>query len=130
MAIPTELKHDIPEPGRDISADTSRHPLDPLYAEELDQVVGILKREKYLGDSVRVASLNLVEPPKHLIEKQQAESERKALAVLIDRGKRTSYEAMVDLIADSVISMKELPPGVQPSMMLDEFAECEDAVRR
>jgi primary-amine oxidase len=56
--------------------------------------------------------------------------ERKALAVLLDRGKRASYEVVVDLVSKSVGSVTPLPSGVQPSVMLDEFSECEQAVRR
>ena len=83
---------------------TRNHPLDPLYAAELEEAVRILAREKYLGDGVRIASINLMEPAKSLVEKHQPGSpfERKALAVLLDRGKRASYEAVVDLAGKSV----------------------------
>jgi primary-amine oxidase len=109
-----------------------KHPLDPLYAEELEEAVHILARERYLGDNVRIASINLIEPAKCLVEKHQPGSafERKALAVLLDRGKRASYEAVVDLVNKSIPSVTPLPSGIQPSVMLDEFSECEQAVRR
>ena len=127
MATPTDVK--IEESGAALFA---RHPLDPLYAAELEEAVRILGHTKYLGEGVRVASLNLIEPAKNLIAKHQPGSpfERKALAVLLDGGKRAAYEAVVDLVSGSVTSVTELPSGVQPSIMLDEFSECEQAVRR
>jgi len=129
MAIPTDIQHDISERQ---AAPPSTHPLDPLFAAELNEAVQILAREKYLTANVRIASINLIEPAKSLVEKHKAGApfERKALAVLLDRGKRASYEAVVDLPGQSVTSITQLPSDVQPSVMLDEFGECEEAVRR
>ena len=110
----------------------SGHPLDPLSGPELNHVVRILRREHYFGENVRIVSINLTEPAKSLVEGHSPgiAFERKALAVLLDRGKRSAYEAVVDLVGGSVASVTELPSGVQPSIMLDEFSECEHAVRR
>jgi len=129
MATSTEIMHEIPERE---SAPHAKHPLDPLYPAELEEAVRILGREKYLGDTVRIASLNLVEPARSLVEKHHpgAPFERKAQAVLLDRGQRASYEAVVDLVSKSVTSVSQLPSGVQPSIMLDEFSEVEQVVHR
>ncbi|HTW64521.1 MAG TPA: primary-amine oxidase [Bryobacteraceae bacterium] len=128
MAIPTEIAHESLEHA----APETRHPLDPLSAAELQEAVQILGREKYLGEKVRIASINLIEPAKHLMEayRPSVPFERKALAVLLDRGKRTASEAVVDLIAKSVPSVRPFPDGVQPSIMLDEFSEVEETVHR
>jgi primary-amine oxidase len=108
------------------------HPLDPLSASELDEAVRILQRENYFGENVRIVSINLTEPAKSLVEKHCLGSPfgRKALAVLLDRARRSACEAVVDLAGKSVASVTPLPSGVQPSIMLDEFSECEQAVRR
>ena len=129
MATSTEIMHEIPERE---SAPHAKHPLDPLYPAELEEAVRILGREKYLGDTVRIASLNLVEPARSLVEKHHpgAPFERKAQAVLLDRRQRASYEAVVDLVSKSVTSVSQLPSGVQPSIMLDEFSEVEQVVHR
>jgi primary-amine oxidase len=128
MATPTEVRPEIAE----FAAPLANHPLDPLSAAELEEAVRMLARGKYLGDTIRIASINLIEPAKSFVEKYKAGGpfERRALAVLLDRGKRASYEAVVDLTGKSVTSVSELPSGVQPSVMLDEFSECEQAVRR
>ena len=129
MAIPTDIKPEISEQA---AAPYKQHPLDPLSAAELQDAVGILRREKYLGDTVRIASINLIEPPKAFVEiyRPGDSFERKALAVLLDRSKRASYEVVVDLVNKSVVSVAPFPADVQPSVMLDEFGECEQAVRR
>jgi primary-amine oxidase len=129
MATPTEIGPTTIAASR---FDELRHPLDPLNASELEEAVSILSREKYLGENVRIASLNLIEPAKSVVEKYSLGSkfERKALAVLLDRAKRGAYEAEVNLISGRVESVKQLASGIQPSIMLDEFSECEETVRR
>jgi primary-amine oxidase len=120
----------ITEQTRESTAD-ARHPLDPLTQSELEETVRILKAERHLSENV-LASINLIEPAKQAIANYKlGESlERKALAVLLDRNRRTAFELIVNLNDHSVSSVTELPSGVQPSIMLDEFAECEQAVRR
>jgi primary-amine oxidase len=131
MAAPTDVRHDIPEHGAALYPNTP-HPLDPLDASELEDAVRILTLSKCLGDGVRIVSINLTEPPKNLVERHAPGDrfERKALAVLLDRSKQAAYEATVDLVNRSMASVIKLPSGVQPSIMLDEFSECEQAVRR
>jgi len=116
----------------DIRNMTTTHPLDPLNGAELEDTVRALKSSGYLGADVRIVSVNLIEPGKQAISAYQPGHpfERKALAVLLDRRHRASFEAVVDLAGKSVISIVRLPDGVQPSIMLDEFIECEQAVRR
>jgi primary-amine oxidase len=108
------------------------HPLDPLTGAELAQAVKILSVGGHLGEGVRVASINLIEPEKHAVEALRPGDHlaRKALAVLLDRAKQAAYEAVVDLLSNSLVSVTQLPGGIQPSIMLDEFAEGEQAVRR
>ena len=93
MAIPTEVQQEVSEHA----APRAQHPLDPLYAPELEDAVRILGKEKYLGDGVRIASINLMEPARSLVEKHKPGTpfERKALAVLMDRGKRAALELLM-----------------------------------
>ena len=134
MAIPTDIQQETPEHGGPSSRPSAapRHPLDPLTVAELEETVRILGAGKYLSEGVRVASINLAEPARHLVEKYKPADplERKALAVLMDRNRHVAFEIVVDLVNKSIVSRTDLPTGVQPSIMLDEFAECEQAVRR
>jgi primary-amine oxidase len=108
------------------------HPLDPLTAAELGQVVQILGEGGRLKEGVRIASISLIEPEKHAVEALRPgdQLERKALAVWVDRADQAAYEVVVDLLRHSAASATRLPSGIQPSIMLDEFAEGEQAVRR
>ena len=107
------------------------HPLDPLTAGELGHVVRILTEGGRRGEGVRIASINLIEPEKHAVEALRPgdQLERKALAVLVARADQAACEVVVDLRRHAVASATGLPSGIQPSIMLDEFAECEQAVR-
>ena len=103
-----------------------------LSAGELAEAVRILQRENLFRADVRIVSINLTEPAKHAIESYQPGKPlaRKALAILLDRAKRSASEVVLDLGARVVASVKELPSSIQPSIMLDEFSECEQAVHR
>jgi primary-amine oxidase len=118
--------------GREVPRQAPSHPLDSVSISELEEAVRILGRNQYLSDTVRIASINLMEPEKVFVEsyKPGAPFERRLLAVLLDRGKHTAYEAVVDLAEETVSSVVEFPGGIQPSIMLDEFIEVEQMVHR
>jgi primary-amine oxidase len=135
MPIPTAINHESQKHETVPFARAAvgpHHPLDPLTTAELEEAVRILRKEDRLGDMVRIVSLNLIEPARDVVQEYDPGDslERKALAVLLDRGKATAYEVVVDLLSKAVASTKQLPAGIQPSIMLDEFIECEQAVRR
>ena len=50
--------------------------------------------------------------------------------MLLDNASGTGYEALVDLTASKVVRFEALPKAIQPAIMLDEFADCEAAVKR
>jgi primary-amine oxidase len=54
--------------------------------------------------------------------------ERAAFVVLVDSGPGQTYEAVVSLSEGRVRSWEHVP-GAQPAIVLDEFVECEAAVR-
>jgi primary-amine oxidase len=109
-----------------------KHPLDSLSFAEMEETVRILANDGRLSENVRVVSISLMEPAKHVVEayRQGSSFERRSFAVLLDRGRKAGFESIVDLLAKSVVSFTQLPPGVQPPIMLDEFGECEEAVKR
>src|SRR4029077_16510511 len=55
---------------------------------------------------------------------------RRAFLVLLDNARGTGYEAVVDLAEKAVVRFEALPKGIQPAIMLDEFGECEEAVKK
>ncbi len=112
--------------------DAGIHPLDPLTRSELEQTVEILAAQGHLGESRRIVSINLLEPAGRTLAAYRpgVAFSRKAFVVLLDRTRKIGLEAIVDLRAETVPSIVHLPAGIQPSIMLDEFSECEQAVHR
>ncbi len=113
-----------------ISQPSVFHPLEPLTAEEITAAVHIVRTERNLSERVRFASVALHEPPKEVVLnfKQNDPITREAFIILLDNTDGATYEAIVSITEGKVISWRHIP-GVQPSIMLDEFFECEQAVK-
>ncbi len=109
-----------------------RHPLDSLSIAEIEETARLLKTSKQLSDAVRFVSITLHEPSRQSVAgfNGDAVSARQALAVFLDRSAGFAYEAVVDLVSKTVVSFTQLPAGIQPPIMLDEFFEAEAAARR
>jgi primary-amine oxidase len=106
-----------------------RHPLEPLSAAEVQQVVGLLRDNGKVTPTTRFVSVSLREPPKEVVHGGPREAPREALAVLFDNGTNTAHEAVVSLAQGRVTSFRSAT-GVQPTMTVDEQVECEQAVLR
>src|SRR5262245_30017888 len=106
------------------------HPLDPLDAGEIVQAWKIVRETRARRSRIRVISIALHEPPREvaLSHRPGDPIERQAFVVLLDNAARTTYEAVVSLTGQRVLSWTAVP-GVQPSIVFDEFVECEAAVR-
>ena len=104
---------------------TTRHPLDPLTAEEIALATRLLRAERRLGDRVRFITVDLREPPKAAAS---GPAEREAFAVLLDVADGQTYEAVVSLSAEKVRDWRHVP-GVQPAITFDEFFTCERVVK-
>ena len=124
MAIPVEKQPEVP------TLSPASHPLDQLSAEEVTEVAAILKSQQQLGARVRFETIVLQEPPKGTVLNFQPGDtiERNAFMVILDNDTGQTFEAVVSLDKGQVTSWKHVP-GVQPRIMLDEFAECEAAVK-
>jgi primary-amine oxidase len=103
------------------------HPLDPLTAEEIRQATAILRRMRGLGDSWRIASIELREPAKDALAAGEVTG-REVLAVCWDRTDGQAYRAVVSLTGDAVTGWQHLP-GQQPNMTVDEWHECDQMLR-
>src|SRR5258708_3069351 len=109
---------------------STRHPLDPLSAEEIEAPVEILRPARHLTEPSPFASVVLHEPAKADVRAWDANGSlaREARVVLLDNTDGMAYDAIVSLTAGEVRSWRDLP-GMQPSIMLDEFVECEEMLK-
>ena len=108
-----------------------RHPLEPLSAAETARAVALLAAAGKLTPTTRVVSVMLKEPPKAAVHAGTGWDAlpREAAAVLFDNATNSCFEAELNLTAEAVTAHRHVP-GVQPTMTIDEQAECEQAVLR
>jgi len=106
------------------------HPLDPLTADEIAAASAILKREQGLAETARFVSISLREPAKTAVLAFQSGDpiDRQAFVVIRERAEKKTYEAVVSITGEKVVSYREIE-GVQPSIMLEEFLTAEAAVK-
>lgn len=106
-----------------------KHPLDPLTAEEIKLATKILKEKKGIQENFRFANVSLKEPSKEVVLNYQGDSfEREVYFVLLNNSENKTYEAVVSLNQQKVVSWTHIP-GVQPNIMLDEFFESMEVVK-
>ena len=138
LASPPAARSQVPDPaGRDRSSEAprdaaTRHPLDPLEPAEIERAVAAVRKEGRLAEGIRFVSVSLKEPTKEVARRARPGdgSPREAFLVLLDSETGRGYEAVVDLGMGTLRRCEALPEGVQPPIMLDEFVECEEVVRR
>src|SRR5215813_4741699 len=109
---------------------TTVHPLDPLSAAEIERAWQIVSAEHAPGSQSRVIFIVLHEPDKKVVLEHRpgAPTDRTAFIVFVDSATARTFEAVVSLSRERVESCTHVP-GAQPAIVLDEFSECENAVR-
>lgn len=114
----------------DAKITTSPHPLSPLTPQEIERASQAAKAYVQGTTRLRFASVNLYEPDKRLITSGTAHDAiaRDAFVIALDPDTCTTHEFVVSLDRNEVESHRELK-DVQPSIMLDEFLQCEEAVK-
>jgi len=107
-----------------------RHPLDPLLEEEITGASQILQTDQRFTPSIRCISIELHEPPKEaVLAFQMGENfSREAFIVLYDPLTGTTFEAIVSLTGETVISWRDVA-GVQPAITFAEVLEVERVVK-
>jgi primary-amine oxidase len=116
----------------DAQSPETRHPLDPLRPAEIECAVATVRKDRSLSDTMRFVTVSLKEPPKNVVRAARPgdDAPRQAFLIMLDTATGRGYEAVVDLGSKSVSRFEALPEGTQPPIMLDEFVECEEAVKR
>ena len=96
------------------------HSLDPLTADEYTQTTALLRSAGHVDDASRFSTLDLRDPAKASVMAWRPgdDFERSAFAI-VKQGSQT-FEAVVDLSNESVVSWTEIE-GVQPSLLTEEF---------
>ena len=107
------------------------HPLEPLSEIEVGAAVAIVVADPRSTDACRFVSVMLNEPAKQTVLSYTSGDavEREAFVILLDNASGQCVEAVVSLTQSAITSWRPLE-GVQPAIMLDEFVECEEAVKR
>src|ERR1700682_1603849 len=112
---------------------TTRHPLDPLTAEEIQAATDILKKERALDSGHRFVYVMLKEPVKKDVLAYQpgdgSQVDRQAFVVLRDRFRHKTFEAVVSLTRRKVVGWEEIA-DVQAPIMLEEFMAVDEIVRQ
>ena len=98
------------------------HPLDPLSATEIDATAAVLRAHPQFPDAALFATIVLKEPSKSdvLAYTPGAATFRQAFAVILDRKRNLTIEAVVDLETSRVVSWTEIK-DVQPIVLEAEF---------
>jgi primary-amine oxidase len=100
------------------------YPLDPLTATEMRKVVQILKDSKTISGKDIFNIINLKEPPKSevLAYKPGAPFRREAFTSFYDYSKNGVTEAVIDINAGKVISVKNIPNVIGMGLEADSVA--------
>lgn len=106
------------------------HPLDPLTDGEILKTAEVLRAAGKMTPKARFSLIALREPPKAEVLAFQpgAAYRRESFAVVYEREHNQTFEAVVDLRRDAVLSWKQIP-GVQPSVLDEDIEMLERAVR-
>jgi primary-amine oxidase len=119
------------EPTQGATRPRPHHPLDPLSAAEIEAAAAAIATAADLGPSARFVYISLYEPAKAEVIAFEAGGpppERLVKVVVRERAERASYEGIVAVDRAELRSW-QLVPGVQPSVMFEEFLGAEEVVR-
>src|SRR2546423_2652022 len=89
---------------------TTRHPLDPLTGDEVQQASSILKKERGLGADHRFVYVMLNEPSKKEVlamKPGNGQVDRQAFVILRDRAQKKTIEAVVSLTKEKGVRFGE-----------------------
>ncbi|OXM86991.1 primary-amine oxidase [Paenibacillus rigui] len=123
--------NDVFQSGLDptVQVADSAHPLDPLTAGEITDVVKVVKASDKYKESLRFTEISLAPQPKEQVWDWvfggKSSFERKAHVVVLD-GKKV-FEGTVDLASKTLESWEEIQ-GAHGMVILDDFATVQSAI--
>jgi primary-amine oxidase len=108
------------------------HPLQPLTADEISLVSGLVRAEMAkLGDTLRFEMIELKEPAKAVVRAfQPGDAIAREARVNVYRTGDIGVWRMLVSITDGAVLAKEFLPEARPMIQLEEFLEIEAAVKR
>jgi primary-amine oxidase len=95
-------------------------PLDPLSADEINQVMRVLRAERRISPSALIPAMKLHEPDKSFVLGWSRGQSRQRKAYVVTRDNGVSFEGVVDLERNRTASWRRLPATVQPPLALPE----------
>lgn len=102
--------------GQQFANESNSHPLDPLAAEEYSAVTRILAEEQYVESGDLYPLITLEEPTKEdVLGWKPGETVSRRAFAIVKRGPET-FEAVVDITADKVISWDRIQ-DVEPNLL-------------
>jgi len=108
-----------------------RHPLDPLNADEFNLTTRLLHASPKFQKYMRIITILLNEPEDKeyvLNYRPNDPLQRKVTATVRDPQGQTTYQVVVDLIKQEILSYTEYK-NVQPGITFDEMVEGDDILR-
>ncbi|MEM1506059.1 primary-amine oxidase [Domibacillus sp. 8LH] len=113
----------------ELKTQTILHPLEPLTAEEIGEAVALIRQDKSLTETYKFVQVVLYEPLKEEVAsfKEGDPIDRKAFIILLDSAENKTYEAIVSITNEQVLSYVHIP-DVQPNFLLDDF-EIEELIK-
>lgn len=103
-----------------VFAQQANHPLAALNVSEISTVVSILKRAGHVDKDTLYTTIRLDQPPKAQMWNWQAGDAFTRKSVVIFRRESKTFQAMVDISSDKVISVEEVE-GAQSSILISEW---------
>jgi primary-amine oxidase len=107
----------------------ARHPLDSLSAEEIKVAAKVLSASPQFPEGALFSTIVLKEPLKSAVlnYKPGAQFSRQAFAVILDRKRNRTFEAVVDLKQERLVWHEA--KGIQPLVMDAEYKVLPDIVK-
>ena len=97
------------------------HPLDALDASEITRSTALLRAKGHTDDTTPILSVALEPPEKQAVLAWQPGESLPRLARVVVRRDRINREFIIDLDADEILAIEEIPGPGQPPISFDEI---------